>query len=72
MRVYEYRFPRMTFGVSPVDEKNPSKTVWKLLRAGQLPHYQPRHRRVDERCLANTEFLGLLTWPYGRLLTGLV
>src|SRR5215207_8569076 len=24
------------------------ETVWKLLRAGQPPHHQTRHRRVDE------------------------
>src|SRR5215210_5864553 len=24
------------------------ETVWKLLRTGQPPHHQPRHRRVDK------------------------
>jgi hypothetical protein len=24
------------------------ETVWKVLRTGQPPHHQPRHRRVDE------------------------
>jgi hypothetical protein len=28
----------------------PKETVWKVLRTGQPPHHEPRHRHVDE-CL---------------------
>src|SRR3712207_5638365 len=39
------------------------ETVWKLLRTGQPPHHQPRHRRVDKGLPSGTQSLVVFGHP---------
>ena len=39
------------------------ETVWKLLRTGQPPHHEPRHRRVDEGLPGGAQPLVVLGHP---------
>src|SRR3712207_3027756 len=56
-------FYTMQSPYTPLFTELPRETVWKLLRTGQPPHHQPRHRRVDKGLPRRTQPLVVFGHP---------